>query len=111
MISGWEGSYCDLRQRRPKTVYKAKTEVPVSDEVAASLRGLWLLDSHCERLVFAARTGPPGRGAVLDADSEDLDELVGFVAAEANHETDRRRHKRLDEAFAALSDALAVMGG
>ena len=70
-----------------------------------------IVDTHCERLVYAARAGPPREGAVLDADIQDLDELVGFVAAEANRETSRRRQKSLDEAFAAMSDAMAVMGG
>jgi hypothetical protein len=111
VISGWEGSYCDLRQPRPQDRQKTKEEVPISDEVAASLRGLALLDTDCERLVYAARADPAGEGAVLDADEEHLDELLGFVAAEANHETNRRRQKRLDKAFAALSDALAVVDG
>ena len=38
-------------------------------------------------------------------DEEELDELIGFVAAEANHETNRRRQQRLDAAFNALNDA------
>ena len=43
------------------------------------------------------------------ADAEDLDELIGYVAAEANHETNRRRQKRLNLAFAVLSDLLDAM--
>ena len=49
-------------------------------------------------------------GIGLVACEEDLDELIGYVAADANHETNRRRQKRLDLAFAALSDALEAMG-
>ena len=48
---------------------------------------------------------------VLAANDEDLDELIGYVAAEANHKTDRRRQKRLDAAFAVLSDALQQAPG
>jgi hypothetical protein len=33
--------------------------------------------------------------------------LIGYVAAEANHEEDRRRRKRLDAAFDVLSEALS----
>jgi hypothetical protein len=44
----------------------------------------WLLDIDCERLVFGMRAH--GNGAVLAATDEELDELIGFVAAEANHE-------------------------
>ena len=46
-----------------------------------------------------------GNGAVLAATDEELDELIGFVAAEANHEPNRRRQHRLDAAFTALTEA------
>ena len=80
----------------------------MTDEVCAALRDLRLLDRGCERLVFGARVSTTG--IVLVASKEDLDELTGYVAAEANHETNRRRQKRLDLAFAALSEALEAMG-
>ena len=38
-------------------------------------------------------------GAVLAATADALDELIGFVAAEANHEPRRRRRQQLDAAF------------
>ncbi|MGH9112494.1 MAG: hypothetical protein ACRDZN_09410 [Acidimicrobiales bacterium] len=66
-----------------------------------------ILDPDAERFVFRARATPPG--AELVGSVEDLDELIGFVAAEANHEDDRRRQRRLDEAFAVLNDALKQM--
>jgi hypothetical protein len=43
------------------------------------LRDLRLLDTDCERLVFRARVA--SEGVVLPATDEDLDELMGFVAA------------------------------
>jgi hypothetical protein len=46
-------------------------------------------------------------GAALSATDEDLDELIGAVAAEANHESNRRRQQRLDAAFDALNNAAA----
>ena len=58
--------------------------------------------------MFGARASTTG--IVLLTSEEDLDKLIGYVAAEANHETNRRRQKRLDLAFAALSDALEAMG-
>ncbi len=79
----------------------------VPDEVAAALRDLQLLDADCERLVYQARAADDG--VVLSADGDELDELLGFVAAEANHEPNRRRRQRLDWAFAVLSDALQTM--
>lgn len=109
VISGWEGSYADLRRPRSEGSQSAKTEVPVPAEAAAALRGLRLLDTDCERMVYAARAGHEGGGALLDVDADDLDELLGFVAAEANHEENRRRQKALDDAFAVLSEALRAL--
>ena len=57
----------------------------------------------CERLVFRIRAHTDG--AVLSATDDDLDELIGSVAAEANHEPNRRRQQRLDAAFDALNNA------
>jgi hypothetical protein len=108
MISNWEDSPFDLR-RRQLTLAEAVNEIAIPDEVAAALRGLQLLDTACERLVFQIRAG--NDGAVLAATDDDLDELIGFVAAEANHEPSRRRQQRLDAAFDALSTAARTPGG
>jgi hypothetical protein len=78
----------DLRRRR-LTLADHLTEIVISEDVAAALRELRLLDADCERLVFRIRAHN-GR-AVLSAADDDLDELIGFVAAEANHESNRRR--------------------
>ena len=78
--------------------------VTISAEVAATLRSLRLLDSTSRRIVF--RACATERGIVLAADEDDLDELAGFIAAEANHEPDRRRQKRLAAAFAVVNDAI-----
>ena len=107
VISGWEGTYFDLRTRRPDRHDGVVADVVVSDEVATALRDLRLLDPGCERLVYRARV--VHGGVVLNADDEELDELIGFVAAEANHEPSRRRQQRLARAFAVLSDALQTI--
>ncbi|MGH9071425.1 MAG: hypothetical protein ACRDX8_09760 [Acidimicrobiales bacterium] len=104
IISGWEDSYADLRPRGLTSVSAWARGVAVSDEVIATLRVLTLLDPDCERLVFSARA--VDGGAVLVADADALEELVGFVAAEANHESNRRRRQRMEQAFAVLSEAL-----
>lgn len=109
VISGWDGSYFDLRRPRFQGPRSSASEVQVADEVCATLRDLRLLDSDCERLVFGARATTTG--IVLVASEEDLDELIGYVAAEANHESNRRRQRRLDLAFAALDNALEVSPG
>lgn len=108
-ISNWEHSPFDLRRRR-LTLAAAVNEIVIPDEVAAALRDLRLLDSDCARLVFRLRAHH--NGAVLAVSDDDLDELIGAVAAEANHEPNRRRQQRLDAAFGALnSAALALTSG
>ena len=104
VISNWEDSPFDLR-RRGLAVAEATSDIVIANETAAVLRDLQILDPECERIVFRIRARHAG--AVLSATEEDLEELIGFVAAEANHEPNRRRQQRLDAAFEALNDAAA----
>jgi len=108
VISNWEESPFDLR-RRQLTLADAVNEIVISEDIAAALQDLQLLDPDCERLVFRMRAH--NDGAVLAATDEDLEELVGFVAAEANHELNRRRQQRLDAAFDALNTAAQTPHG
>ena len=101
IISNWAGSPCDLRPRR-LTLAGPVNEIVISEEAAAALRELRLPDAGCERLVFRIRAHDGG--AVLPATPGDLDELIGFVAAEANHASSRRRQQRLGAALDALSN-------
>ena len=107
-ISNWEDSPYDLRRRR-LTLADAVNEIVIPDEPAAALRELRLLDTDCERLVSRIRAHKDG--AILAAADDDLDVLIGFVAAEANHEPNRRRQQRLDNAFDALNTANQARGG
>lgn len=102
VISNWQDSPYDLRRRQLALARPIK-EVVISEQVAAALRELRLLDLDCERLVFAMRSDDAR--IILPVTDDDLDELIGFVAAEANHETNRRRQQRLDAALEALTDA------
>jgi hypothetical protein len=104
VISGWEDSPFDLTQPRSRSDDASRREIVLADPLAATLRDLRLLDTECERLVFGMRSAR--RGIVLTSSAHDLEELIGFVAAEAKHETNRRRQKRLYEAFAVMSDIL-----
>jgi hypothetical protein len=107
LVSNWEDSPFDLRRRRPVLV-GAVSQIVITDEVAAAMRELRLLDTDCERLVFRIRAR--NDAVVLAATEEGLDELLGFVAAEANHEPRRRRRQRLDAAFDALITAAQTPG-
>jgi hypothetical protein len=108
VISNWEDSAFDLR-RRQLTLAQPVSEIVIPNEVAAALRELQLLDTDRERLVF--RIHARNDGAILAATDDDLDELIGFVAAEANHEPSRSRRQRLDAAFDALSNVAQTPGG
>lgn len=108
LISNWADSPYDLRRRR-LSVADDVDEIIVSDKTAAALRDLALLDPDCQRLVFGMRAHPEGTALLASAD--DLEELIGFVAAEANHEPNRRRQDRLDAAFNALTEAAQTLYG
>ncbi len=107
VISGWEDSPYDLR-RRGFRLTGSLHEVVLSHDAAAALRELRLLAAVCERLLYRIRTD--GDVAVLAATDEDLDELAGSVAAEGNHEPNRRRQRRLDAVYDALADAMHAGG-
>jgi hypothetical protein len=106
VISGWEQSPYDLRPRHPRPTSTTARRVFIPAATAATLRRLELLDSDTERLVFRAQATEAG--IALVGDDDDLDELLGYVAAEANHEDDRRRQRRLDDAFEILTRAVDV---
>ena len=108
VISNWEDSPFDLRPRQ-LTVAEPAHDIVIPNDIAAALRDLQLLDPDCERLVFRIRAH--NGHAILAATDGDLDELIGFVAAEANNEPNRRRQQRLDAAFDALSTAAQTPDG
>jgi len=108
VITGWEDSPFDLR-RRGLTLARAVNEVVHSPEVTAALREMLLLDIDCERLVYRIRVH--GDQAIMAATDDDLEELIGFVSAEANHEPNRGRQRRLDAAVDALSGAAFIPPG
>lgn len=104
LISNWEDSPFDLR-RPGLTIAQPAHHIAITDETAAALRDLQLLDPDCERLVFRIRAHHDG--TVLAATEDDLEELIGAAAAEANHEPNRRRQRRLDAAIDVLNNAAA----
>lgn len=106
VISNWADSIYDLRRRRLSAVGDVHT-ITVDTDTAAALRDLQLLDLDCERLVFTMHAHRDG--AALTAAGDELDALIDALAAEANHEPNRRRRHRLDAAFDALT-SIAGLG-
>jgi IstB-like ATP binding protein len=106
-ISNWAATPYDLRRQQLALAQPLRKSI-VDTETAATLRTLPFLDIDCQRAVFAIRACDNDLHlAVADAD---LDELIGAVAAEANHEPNRRRQQRLDAAFEALNTAAQAHG-
>jgi hypothetical protein len=98
-ISGWEGSAFDLRTVGLQPA--AERTVHAAADVAETLRSVMLLDVACERMVFGARMTD---GSVLiEGTNDDFDTLIESVAAEGNHEPNRRRQRQLDAAYDALA--------
>ena len=108
LISHWSDSPFDLRPRG-LTAAQRVDEIVIPTDVADTLRELQLLDTDCQRLVFRMRLHRDG--ALLGTTADGLEELIGYVAAEANHEPNPRRRRRLDNAFDALNDAASTVGG
>ena len=68
------------------------------------LREIEFIGNESERIVLG---GKVEHGVViLTGTHEGLEQLAEWVAAEANHEPNRRREKRLDSAFLHLSEML-----
>lgn len=103
VINGWERSPFDLRADSTEDESADLVRTVITAEIAATLQSLMLVDAACERLIFSSSV--VDSRIVLTGHIDDLDELTGYVAAEANHEPDRRRQKRLDVAFDALTAA------
>lgn len=75
-----------------------------ADFKTRSAQSVW-----AERLVFGSCAFPDG--AVVLANTDDLGKLIGFVAADAHHERDRRSRHRLDAAFSAPIEAAQTLSG
>ncbi len=104
VISGWEGTPADVSGLDDS--YAEGDEVPlrIARELFEVIRGVLLLDDACELLI--ARAEGSAAGVVLTGRTGAFEELVEYVASEANAETDRRRVRLLDEACTALEAAL-----
>ncbi len=110
VIDGWQDSPYDCRDDhgRMRTAAGRVRQISIPEQVADTLRDLTFLDRSCERVVYGARVD---RGAVaLAVTDQELDELIGSVAAQANHEPDRRRRQRLDAALTTLETAARHVG-
>jgi hypothetical protein len=101
-ISNWAGSIYDLR-RQQLTATQPRRDILIDPDTAAILRTLPFLDNDCQRAIFAIRA--QGSELHLAMTEVELDELVDALAAESNHEPNRRRQRQLDAAYDTLAAA------
>ncbi len=104
VITGWEGSPTDVSELDDSYADGEPVAVMMSRALFDLLREVLVLDAASELLI--ARAQGSSEGVVLAGPSDAFDELVGYVASEANHDSDRRRARLLDEACAVLEAAL-----
>ncbi|MDH4119176.1 MAG: hypothetical protein OEW30_17490 [Acidimicrobiia bacterium] len=104
VITGWEGSPTDVSGLDDSYAEGETIAVVMSCSLFDLLRGVLVLDAASELLI--ARAEGASEGVVLSGSAEAFDELVGYVASEANAETDRRRARLFDEACTVLETAL-----
>lgn len=105
VIHGWEGSPADVSGLDDSYAEGDEATMLIARELFEVIRGVLLLDDACELLV--ARAEGSAAGVVLTGPMRAFEELVEYVASEANAEPDRRRVRLLDEACTALEAALA----
>jgi hypothetical protein len=103
VIRNWHGTMWDLSP--PLTVDAAPKAAVLDIDQYRHLLSIPVLDNDALRVVHAAQL--TDEGVLLVATEEDLEYLLGFVAAEANHESNRRRQAALDEMLGVLSAASA----
>lgn len=106
VISGWEGTPADVSSLDDSYAEGDEVTVLIARELFEVIRGALLLDDACELLI--ARAEGRSAGVALTGRKGAFEELVEYLASEANAETDRRRMRLLDEACTELEAAMAA---
>ncbi|MGH2722182.1 MAG: hypothetical protein ACRDJO_11380 [Actinomycetota bacterium] len=101
VIRNWHGTMWDLSP--PLTLGDAPKAAVLDIDQYRQLLSIRVLDNDALRILHAAQL--TDEGVLLIGGEDDLDYLMEFVAAEANHELNRRRQAALDEILGVLSAA------
>lgn len=106
-IANWRDcSYDHSRLKPPVATNEPNPPVEVKisrEEMNAILQGS-IFDPDCDRIIYSAR---PAKTAVLFRGLYwDMDNFEGFLAAEANHEENKKRQRLLDSVHERISDAV-----
>ena len=110
-IANWRGCCYDQSCFNPSLAADNEpnplVEVEVSrDEMNALLQGS-IYDPDSERIIYSAR---PSKTAVLFKGLYgDMDNFVEFLAADVNHEENKKRQRLLDRVYEKVSDAVQAV--
>ena len=107
-IANWRDCPYDQSQFAPDAStddeVNPRVEVTISrDEMKALLSG-GLYDPESDRIIYSAR--PSGKGIRLHGLYGDMDNFEGYLAADANHEENRKRQRVMDELHEKVHRAL-----
>ena len=94
-IEGWQGLPPDLSGVARPDEDAELISVVLPEKTYQLLLDDLYMDRECERLLYGARLGPAG--VELSGTEEDLEELVGVVAFEANHAPTKKSQHRWDD--------------
>ncbi len=97
-ISNWEGTSWDLSKWVPhRSAGQKLYKLVLAEEELRELRHSLVLSRECDCLIYGAVIT---HGTItIRATLEELDDLQGYVAAEANHEEKKRRRNILDSVY------------
>ena len=109
VIHGWERSPADGSELDDSDAEGDVVTLAIARELFDVIRDVLLLDAACELLL--ARANGSADDVILTGRTGVCEELVEFVATEANAETGRRRVRLLDEALESLEAAWQLCSG
>lgn len=98
-INGWRGHVHDLSDLRGRAVTR-RVQLSLSESEFDAVKAGLVYDRESLATIYGATPTPDG--IVLNVAADDLDELADALASEANHESNRKRRRLLDQVLGRL---------
>lgn len=111
VINNWQRSIWDLSVAGVESwaINGQPLEVVLAIEELNAVRQNLIFDLEIERVLASARK--TAQGCLMRAPEEDLDNILEYIASEANHEGNRRRVRLLNQAYDQIELALRLQQG